>query len=189
MSDNEWYTQPKYIEAARKVLGSIDLDPASCAEANQIVGADKYYTEQDNGLIQPWYGKVWLNPPYGKVNNKSLILLFVRKLVHAYATQAIEQAILLCDCDPDAEWFQPLWDYPICFANHKVYFYRPSMHHLLPQLYSKHGHMFGTIFVYFGPNEDRFIEHFSKFGTIARRVSAPPKPTTQNLQLWEEGVV
>ena len=43
---------PEYIEAARIVLGSIDLDPASSDIANQLVRAKKYYTIADNGLNQ-----------------------------------------------------------------------------------------------------------------------------------------
>ena len=27
---------------------------------------DDYYTVEDNGLIQPWTGIVWMNPPYGR---------------------------------------------------------------------------------------------------------------------------
>jgi hypothetical protein len=42
---NEHYTPPRYIEAARTVLGNIDLDPASCVEANAWVKADAFYSE------------------------------------------------------------------------------------------------------------------------------------------------
>ncbi len=51
---NEWYTPSYIIEAARQVLGSIDLDPASCALANQTVKAAKYFTVDDDGLAQSW---------------------------------------------------------------------------------------------------------------------------------------
>lgn len=37
---NEWFTPARYVEAAREVLGSIDLDPASCEAGNRIVQAE-----------------------------------------------------------------------------------------------------------------------------------------------------
>src|SRR3990167_189333 len=62
--ENEWYTPKNYIDAAKQVMGSIDLDPASSAKANEIVQANKYYSKDDNGLTQEWAGNIWLNPPY-----------------------------------------------------------------------------------------------------------------------------
>ena len=49
--DGEWYTPSRYIESARRVMGSIDLDPASCEKANRTVKAGTYYTVEDNGLL------------------------------------------------------------------------------------------------------------------------------------------
>jgi hypothetical protein len=40
--ENEWYTPVKYIEAARRVLGNIDLDPASCEAAQTTVRARQF---------------------------------------------------------------------------------------------------------------------------------------------------
>ena len=56
--NNEWYTPGPIIEAARKVMGNIDIDPASSAAANETVMAKKYYTEETNGLEQEWKSNV-----------------------------------------------------------------------------------------------------------------------------------
>ena len=62
---NEHYTPEDVAERARRVLGAIDLDPASCEEANATVGAEAWMGQDIDGLAQPWAGRVFLNPPGG----------------------------------------------------------------------------------------------------------------------------
>ena len=57
-----WLT-PKYITDS---LGEFDLDPCGAPEPRPWNTAKKHFVEDDNGLIQDWYGRVWLNPPYGR---------------------------------------------------------------------------------------------------------------------------
>lgn len=64
--EGDFYTHPDIIAAARRAMGGIDLDPASCKEANLTVGATRFIGEVDNGLLHGWDGRVWCNPPYGK---------------------------------------------------------------------------------------------------------------------------
>lgn len=56
---NEWITPKEIIHA----LGKFDLDPC-CAEVMPWKTAESVYTRKDNGLLQPWYGRVFCNPPY-----------------------------------------------------------------------------------------------------------------------------
>ena len=46
----EYYTPPRIIEAARRTMGRIDLDPASSVKANETVKAQHIFTAADNGL-------------------------------------------------------------------------------------------------------------------------------------------
>lgn len=56
---DEWLTPPGIIQA----LGPFDLDP--CAPVNRPwPTAAQHFTIEDNGLLQRWFGRVWLNPPY-----------------------------------------------------------------------------------------------------------------------------
>lgn len=40
------------------------LDVAACAESHK---ADAFFTVEDNGLLRPWFGNVWCNPPYSDI--------------------------------------------------------------------------------------------------------------------------
>ena len=63
MLKDEWLTPPEIVLS----LGSFDLDP--CAPvARHWNTALNHYTIEDNGLTKPWFGRVWLNPPYGGPN-------------------------------------------------------------------------------------------------------------------------
>lgn len=57
---NEWLTPPEIVEC----LGPFALDPCSPVERPWPT-ARTHYTVLDDGLSQPWDGRVWLNPPYG----------------------------------------------------------------------------------------------------------------------------
>jgi hypothetical protein len=174
---NEWYTSAIYIEAARSVMGGIDLDPASCEMANRTVRATRHYTKEQNGLMLPWGGNVWLNPPFGITNkaNISLQQRFSEKVVAEYRAGNIRQAIVLCIGNTCTKRFQPFWDYLLCFADHQPIFIRPNG--------DKQKIGFGVCFVYLGPNEDKFVSVFSRFGRIVKAIDNPqPKPMMR--ELW-----
>lgn len=180
---NEWYTPSKYIEAARLVMGAIDLDPASCALANETVKATRYYAKEDDGLSKPWYGRVWCNPPFGRVHpelrgsTKSWQAYFMHKLLREYEAGNVRQAIALAfgtsACMP---WFQPFWQHLICISKSILDFDMPDG--------SKNHFGYGNLFVYLGKDEQSFIEHFSAFGRIARAIDTP-KPVCKPRELWE----
>src|SRR4051794_17958061 len=52
----EWYTPAAYVEAARGVLGGIDLDPATSDHAQRTVRAAAYHTAETDGVAHPWRG-------------------------------------------------------------------------------------------------------------------------------------
>lgn len=63
MLKDEWLTPPEIIEA----LGgpeSFDFDPCAPIKRPWPM-AKEHYTIADNGLLKPWRGRGWFNPPYG----------------------------------------------------------------------------------------------------------------------------
>jgi ParB family chromosome partitioning protein len=120
----EWYSPPELIEAARRVLGTIDLDPASSAIAQENVQATTYYTKDDDGLSQPWKGRVWINPPYAP----GLVDAFVAKLVGHYRDGDVTAALVLVNNATETGWFRQLADAAsaICFPTGRVRFLAPE---------------------------------------------------------------
>lgn len=155
-STDDWYTPQKYIDAARRVLGAIDLDPASSQKAQRIVQAARYFTIADDGLAHPWQARsLWLNPPYSAPGP------WVEKLIGEHEAGHVGAAILLVYVATDTSWFQGLWNYPICFVRGRI------------QFNNRRGRSNprGSVFVYLGSDRARFIELFSPIGAVVERVS------------------
>lgn len=110
---DEWGTPEKYIRLVREVMGAIDLDPASNDYAQQTIRAARYFTREDNGLAQPWTGRVWLNPPY----SRGLINRFVDKLVSEWWDGNVTEAIVLTHSKSDTKWFRKLVNCSICYCD------------------------------------------------------------------------
>lgn len=156
----EWFTPTKYIEAARLVMGGIDLDPASCELANRTVRGSQFFTAEQNGLKRPWYGRVFLNPPY---RTDMIHAKFVNKLIAEYEEGRCTEAILLVGNRTECDWFAPLWDFPLCFTDHRIRFISPS-----GQKDSRPVN--ANVFAYLGSNDVKFCEVFSAFGAVVRRL-------------------
>ena len=156
--DDEWYTRTEYIEAARRVLGSIDLDPASNPVANaDVVKAPRFFTIKDDGLSQHWSGRVWMNPPYSRAK----IGLFVDKLVAHVLAGNVNAAVVLVRLDTATSWFVKLSSAAsaVCLPTHRLSFWKPGRHR-------KGTSNFGTAFFYFGSEPQRFEHEFRQFGPV-----------------------
>jgi ParB family chromosome partitioning protein len=160
---NEWYTPEHYIASVRAVLGCIDLDPASCETANAVVQAAEFFTEADDGLKRAWHGRVFMNPPYGVDKGESRAANFCNKAITEYRAGRVTEAIILVNSVHSQKWQRPLYDFPVCFVDHRIEFC------------DQHGEVnpnptFANIFVYLGQHEDRFAEEFEKHGYCMRRI-------------------
>ena len=158
---NEWFTPAEYIELARTVLGSIDLDPASHIEAQRTVCAGTFFTKEQDGLQQEWFGNVWLNPPYAQ----PYIDHFANKMAEEIEVNRITAAIMLTHNYTDTAWFHRLVGVmdAICFTRGRVKFEEPDGTVAAPTQ--------GQAFFYYGAQVKTFVSTFNPIGfiTVPRR--------------------
>jgi 16S rRNA G966 N2-methylase RsmD len=152
---SEWFTPAVYVRRAADVMGRIDLDPASCVLANQIVNAAQYYTADEDGLNLPWFGRVFLNPPY----TRSLIQPFCNKLVEQYQAGHVTQAIVLVNNATETRWFQALLSVAsaVCFPVGRVHFWHPDKSTIPMQ---------SQAVLYLGENTAGFTTAFNDLGNV-----------------------
>ena len=155
--ENEWYTPECYIESAKKVMGNIDLDPASSEIANQTVNANLFYSQEEDGLSKEWFGNVWMNPPY----SQPLIFQFISKLIES---KGVNQAIVLVNNGTETQWGQLLLSNSsaVCFHQSRIRFI------------DKYGNLGqaplqGQMICYIGSEVNNFINEFNQYGTIYKK--------------------
>ena len=158
---DEWHTPTEYIDAAREVMGDIELDPATCETAQEKVQAVHYLTKDDDALEHDWFGRVWLNPPY----SYPTVERFIDKLIAEFDSGHVPEAIILVNNSSDTKWFHKLLGrFPACFTKGRVQFWHPS--------HSSFATRQGQVFFYLGPGWKAgvFVDVFSRFGIVVGRV-------------------
>ena len=146
---NEWYTPKEILERTIKVFGEIDLDPCSNRDTPNVP-ALHIFDEQDNGLEKDWFGRVFMNPPYGNE-----IKDWINKVSGEYEKGNLDEAIVLAPSRTDTEWFRRLKKFPRCFIFGRLKFGD-----------SNNSAPFPSMIVYMGTQRDLFIKVFREIGDI-----------------------
>jgi DNA N-6-adenine-methyltransferase (Dam)/Protein of unknown function (DUF3102) len=173
-----WGTPAEVIAMARSVLGEIDLDPASCETAQTVVQAKQFFTKQDDGLKQPWCGRLWLNPP------QPLIGDFISKLVKERNAGNISAAIVLSHNFTDAAWFHELAGAAsrICFTSGRIKFLLEGSEVETPP--------YGQAVTYVGDDAIAFERAFGRVGLIVAPATITPAVQRKEAEApdhdWEE---
>jgi hypothetical protein len=158
----EFYTPAPIIKLAREVLGEIDLDPASCLEAQQTVQATSFFCKKDDAITQEWHGRVWLNPPFGR----EIVPRFVEKLLTEIENSHVKAAILLVNNCTETKWFANAARSAkaICFHTGRITFDTLAEPHEVTQ---------GQALFYWGGALEQFIKEFSTIGWVALPHTSP----------------
>lgn len=99
-------------------------------------------------MAQPWHGKVYMNPPYGRALPK-----WVEKLCAEFGAGHITEAIALLPSRTDTRWFRSLRNYPRCFLHGRVKF--KGFQYSAP---------FPSMLIYMGQHGGTFVDVFSSIG-------------------------
>lgn len=159
-SGDENYTPPDIVTRVTFALGGvIDLDPASCGIAQAVVKARDYFTIADDALARPWFGRVFLNPPY----SQPACRFFVRRLIADYKARHVRKAVLLMNASTSTQAFHEAAaaSSRVCFPSRRIGFWRPNGEVRSQNRYDQ-------VFFWFGYHSGRFEEAFGDFGVIGR---------------------
>jgi hypothetical protein len=113
----EWYTPRSLFDA----LGlTFDLDPAAAPMGSpHCVPAVRFIRPPDDGRLEPWEGRVWLNPPYGPAG-----VTFIERMIDH------DHGLLLVPARTETRIFQKAVRFAgrIVFLRERLHFIRPDGH-------------------------------------------------------------
>lgn len=161
-----WITPEHVLEAARAYFGGpIPLDP--CTEKDNPTRALRYFTANDNGLVQPWDDSVWCNPPYGE-DMRAWI-----ERIYSEASGGLEIILLIPASRFETGYFQDQILCPEqnaeCIVRRRLSFLRPVDDGLFYRTYetpAKNKNPFSSIIYGFNVDQVRFLGAFHGIGQV-----------------------
>lgn len=95
-TSDDWHTPPEVVAKVVEEFGAFDLDPC-CRDTT--AKAPLFYTKADDGLSLPWFGRVWLNPPYSDPGP------WLKKAADSVESGDCELVVALLPASTDTRWF------------------------------------------------------------------------------------
>ena len=149
----EHYTPQYILDAVIACMGAIDLDPCSNSREIPNVPVAKHYTIQDNGLVQPWEGRVFINPPFGPGVEVWFSKLFQERL----AGRTTEAIVVWKSATETAAWKTlTRLSCRVCFPSARIRFVGPWG--------NESGATFSPALFYVGEGPERFERVFAGDG-------------------------
>lgn len=96
----EWFSPPQLFEELNREF-HFTLDPCSPVDEQYRLPVNNHFTVVDNGLILPWYGRVYVNPPWGW----HLTSRWVEKAHLESRRDEVEVVVGFLPAQVDADWF------------------------------------------------------------------------------------
>ena len=180
----EWYTPETFLLVAKKVLGTIDLDPASDENGNILVGAQRFITKEQDGLTCEWLPDdthpvtIWMNPP-GPVRrkkgapmlpeNRPLPKLFWERLMVYRSRNQVQHAIVAAfsieQLQQSQNWgVSSMMEFPFCIPKRRVQW------NAAPDAAEANSPTHASAFIYVPGTIDRTVDFefwFSELGNVS----------------------
>jgi len=163
----EWASPSNIVDAARIAMGGIDLDPASSGVANEMVQATRYFSleKPDEAFASKWFGRIWLNPPYGKPSSGvSNAGIWADRLWREFSEGNAQEACLYVKAAIGYKW----WDRALSRADSACILWDLPSHENLVDGRKGYSPM-GRSVMYYGDHTSEFKEAFSALGWFAHR--------------------
>ena len=146
-----WNTPPEFVGDVLQFFDNkIGLDPCCNDIDNPNVPANKYFTEETNGLAHQWIAdSVFMNHPYS--NSKE----WIPYAVSQYELGNAKELVLLIKMDVSTKWWKSITKYPLIAINKRLKFGD-----------GKGAAPFQSAIIYLGKNLTKFNQVFGKYGTL-----------------------
>ncbi len=158
-ASDRYFTPQIVLDRVVEQFGAIDLDPCHDPDPACAVVAELRYDarEGQDGLVLPWVGKVFCNPPWSEPAPWAL------RAVQHVASSPEHEVLAVVNATPGAQWWaRYVWPFAlVCFPSQRLRFGKPGGAKPTPCPTD-------SAVLYYGQHKERFCEVWGSLGTIVQ---------------------